>query len=83
MDQMKICVEVRNQLQVEGDNFARKYSLKSERRKKEFDTDREKLLPILNNQKLILLELDASQRPNRIEPKDIKKTFADFSEGIE
>lgn len=83
MEQMKVCVEVRNQLQVEGDNFARKYALKSERRKKEFDTDREKLLPILNNQKLLLLELDAAQRPNKIDPKDIKKTFADFSESME
>lgn len=83
MEQMKICVEIRNQLQVEGDNFARKYSLKSERRKKEFDTDREKFLPILNNQKLILLELDASQRTNKIDSKDLKKTFTDFSEGLE
>lgn len=83
MEQMKICVEIRNQLQVEGDNFARKYSLKSERRKKEFDTDREKLLPILNNQKLILLELDASQRTSKIDPKDLKKTFNDFSEVLE
>jgi len=83
MDQMRICVEVRNQLQVEGDNFARKYALKSERRKKEFDTDREKLLPILNNQKLLILELDASQRAGKIDPKEIKKTFPDFSEGVE
>jgi hypothetical protein len=83
MEQMKICVEIRNQLQVEGDNFARKYSLKSERRKKEFDTDREKFLPILNNQKLILLELDASQRTSKIDSKDLKKTFNDFSEVLE
>jgi hypothetical protein len=83
IEQMKICVEIRNQLQVEGENFARKYALKSERRKKEFDTDREKLLPILNNQKLILLELDASQRSNKIDSKDLKKTFTDFSEGLE
>jgi hypothetical protein len=83
MEQMKICVEIRNQLQVEGDNFARKYSLKSERRKKEFDTDREKFLPILNNQKLILLELDASQRTSKIDSKDLKKMFNDFSEVLE
>jgi len=80
LEQMKICVEIRNQLQVEGDNFARKYSLKSERRKKEFDSDREKLLPILNNQKLLLLELDASRRENKYDAKDLRKTFADFSE---
>lgn len=80
LEQMKICVEIRNQLQVEGDNFARKYALKSERRKKEFDSDREKLLPIINNQKLLLLELDASRRENKYDSRDIKKTFADFSE---
>ncbi|MFM9074869.1 MAG: Ig domain-containing protein [Bacteroidota bacterium] len=80
LEQMKICVEVRNQLQVEGDNFARKYGLKSERRKKEFDSDREKLLPILNNQKLLLLELDASRRENKYDSKDIRKSFTDFSE---
>ena len=80
LDQMKICVEVRNQLQVEGDNFARKYALKSERRKKEFDSDREKLLPILNNQKLLLLELDASRRENKYDGKDLRKAFTDFSE---
>ena len=80
LEQMKICVEIRNQLQLEGDNFARKYGLKSERRKKEFDSDREKLLPILNNQKLLLLELDASRRENKYDAKDLRKSFADFSE---
>lgn len=81
LDRMKINVEIRNQLQVEGDNFARKYALKSARRNKEFDTDREKLLPILNNQKLVLLELDAS-RPSLPDysNKEIKSTFPDFSD---
>ncbi len=81
LDKMKINVEIRNQLQMEGDNFARKYSLKSARRTKEFETDREKLLPIINNQKLVLLELDASRpsMPNYTN-KEIKETFPDFSE---
>ena len=81
LEKLKINVEIRNQLQVEGDNFARKYALKSQRRGKEFDTDRDKLLPIINNQKLVLLELDAS-RPSypRYDNKEIKKTFPDFSE---
>lgn len=81
LDRMKINVEIRNQLQVEGDNFARKYALKSARRNKEFDTDREKLLPILNNQKLVLLELDAS-RPSMPDytNKEIKSTFPDFAD---
>lgn len=81
LDKMKINVEIRNQLQVEGDNFARKYALKSARRGKEFDTDRDKLLPIINNQKLVILELDASRSATpKLDNKEIKKTFPDFSE---
>jgi DNA polymerase IIIc chi subunit len=80
LDKMKVNVEIRNQLQVEGDNFARKYALKSSRRQKEFDADREKLLPIINNQKLVLLELDASQRGRTPDNKEIKKTFPDFAD---
>lgn len=80
LDKMKVNVEIRNQLQVEGDNFARKYALKSARRQKEFDVDREKLLPIINNQKLVLLELDAAQRNRNPDNKEIKKTFPDFAE---
>ncbi|MBL7875849.1 MAG: hypothetical protein JNL53_09295 [Cyclobacteriaceae bacterium] len=80
-DKLKVNVEIRNQLQVEGDNFARKYALKSTRRSKEFDPDRDKFLPIINNQKLVLLELDASQPTVRnYDNKELKKTFPDFSE---
>jgi len=81
LEKMKINVEIRNQLQLEADNFARKYALKSNRRNKEFDPDRDKLLPIINNQKLVILELDAS-KPGFInyDNKEIKKTFPDFSE---
>ena len=81
LDKMKVNVEIKNQLQLEGDNFARKYALKSARRSKEFDPDRDKLLLVTNNQKLVLLELDASrQSPERINEKEIKKTFPDFVE---
>ncbi len=81
LDKMKINVELRNLLQLEGDNFARKYSLKSARREKSFNVDRDKLLPILNNQKLITLELDASKTINKkYTTKELKSTFADFNE---
>ena len=81
LEKMKINVEIRNQLQLEADNFARKYALKSSRRNKEFDPDRDKLLPIINNQKLVILELDASKPTNtNYDNKEIKKTFPDFSE---
>lgn len=82
LEKMKVNVEIRNQLQVEGDNFARKYSLKSARRQKDFDNDREKLLPIINNQKLVILELEAAQRNKKTDSKEIKKTFTDFAEQL-
>lgn len=81
VEKQKINVELRNQLQVEGDNFARKYALKSSRRGKDFEIDRDKLQPVLNNQKLVFLELDAAKPlTRRYDSKDIKKTFPDFSE---
>jgi hypothetical protein len=81
MEKLKINVEIRNQLQLEADNFARKYALKSARRSKDFDPDRDKLLPIINNQKLVILELDASKPGIRnYDSKELKKTFPDFSD---
>jgi hypothetical protein len=81
LEKQKINSEILNAAQLEGDNFARKYSLKSARRNKEFDSDRDKLLPIINHQKLVLLELDALKSVNkRSTNRDIKKTFVDFSE---
>lgn len=81
LEKQKINVEIRNQLQIEGDNFARKYALKSARRSKDFDADRDKLLPIINNQRLVLLELDASRSSYpKLDNKEIKKTFPDFAD---
>ncbi len=81
MDLIKTETEIRNQLQLEGDLFARKYALKSNRRTIEFDNDRDKFIQILNNPKLPTLELDAS-RPlsTKYDAKEMKKTFTDFSE---
>jgi len=81
LEKMKVNVEIRNQLQSAGDNFARKYALKSTRRSQEFDIDRDKLLPIINNQKLVILELDASKPSYQdYTDKQLRKTFPDFSE---
>lgn len=81
MDLIKTETEIRNQLQLEGDIFARKYALKSSRRSIDFDNDRDKFLPVLNHQKLPTLELDASRPLNvKYDAKEMKKTFADFSE---
>jgi hypothetical protein len=81
LDKLKLNVEIRNQLQVEGDNFARKYALKSARRTKEFEVDREKLLPIIYNQKLVILELDASNPSTpKYDNREIRSTFPDFAD---
>ncbi|ELR68316.1 hypothetical protein C900_00543 [Fulvivirga imtechensis AK7] len=85
MDRLKINIDIRNQLQSEGDQFARKYALKSQRRDKNFYVDIDKLKLELNNQKMILLELDASwENPTKPTDKNIKKRFPDFNnEGFE
>jgi len=81
LEKMKVNLEIRNQLQTAGDNFARKYALKSARRGQDLDIDRDKLLPLINNQKLVILELDASKPSYRnYSNKELKKTFPDFSE---
>ena len=81
LEKQKINIEIKNQLRVEGGNFARKYSLKSNRRLKDFDIDQDKLLPIINDQRLMMLELDANRTAYpKYETKDIKKTFPDFTE---
>ena len=81
LDLIKTETELRNQLQLEGDIFARKYALKSSRRTIEFDNDRDKFLPLINHQKLPMLELDASKPlSTKYDAKEMKKTFTDYSE---
>jgi hypothetical protein len=81
MDKIKLSIEIRNKIQAQGDEFARKYALKSGRRNPDFEKDIDKLRAALNDQRLVLLELDAYTRnPSKIDNKDIKKTFIDFSE---
>ena len=81
MEKIRLGIEIRNKIQAQGDEFARKYSLKSARRSADFEKDIDKLRTAMNDQKLVLLELDAYTRNNaKIENKDIKKAFIDFSE---
>ena len=71
--------DIRTQLQLKGNFFARKYSLKSMRRNSEFEIDRDELIRLLNSDQLTALELPANPQPVP-KGKDIKKTFTDFSE---
>ena len=83
MDKIKLNIDLTNRIQSAGDEFARKYSLKSARRQPEFEKDIEKLRSALTDQKLVLLELDAYSRnndPSRVSDRDIKRTFLDFAE---
>jgi len=81
LENIKITIDINNRVQASGDDFARKYALKSSRRQSEFDKDIEKLRAILNDQRIVLLELDAYNRNmNKIDDKDIKKVFLDYGE---
>lgn len=80
-DKIKIGIDIRSRIQSAGDEFARKYGLKSSRRSVEFDKDIDKLRSTINDQRIVLLELDAYRKnPPKIDDKDIKKTFPDFAQ---
>lgn len=81
MDKIKINIDIRNKVQSAGDEFARKYALKSARRQPEFEKDIDKLRNVVTDQRIVLLELDAYRKtPPKLEDKDIKKIFPDFAE---
>ncbi len=81
LEKIKIGIDIRNRVQSSGDEFARKYALKSARRTYEFEKDIEKFRSVLNDQRIVLLELDAySKNTSKIDNKDIKKVFVDFAD---
>ncbi len=78
-NQIKTNRDLRNQLQLKGNYFARKYALKSNRRNAEFELDRDDLARLINSDAVASLKMpaDAQVVPTG---KDIRKTFADYSE---
>ena len=79
LEKLKTNIDMRNQIQAQADQFARKYALKSKRRDKAFFVDIDKLKAGLNNKKLILLELPADWvNPKKPTEDNIQKTFPDF-----
>jgi hypothetical protein len=81
LETIKITIDIRNKVQSAGDEFARKYALKSARRVPDFDKDIDKLRATLNDQRIVLLELDAySRNASKIDDKAIKKYFFDYAE---
>lgn len=83
LDKIKTGIEIRNRIQSAGDEFSRKFALKSARRSAEFEKEIDKFRLAMNDQRLVLLELDAEEKGNRrakVSNKDIKRVFLDFSE---
>src|SRR5690606_15806768 len=78
MDKIKTGIDIRNKVQSAGDEFARKYALKSVRRNPEFDKDIEKLRANLNDPRIVLLELDAYERNVKVVEKDLRRIFLDY-----
>ena len=80
LERIKIGIDLRNKIQSVGDDFARKYALKATRRNPEFEKDIEKFRAALNDQRIVLLELDAYSKNKIVDDKDIKKVFVDYVE---
>lgn len=81
LEKIKINIEIRNKVQAAGDEFAKKYALKSARRNSEFEKDIDKLRTAMNDQKLVLLEIDAYQKgSSKTDADAVRKVFIDFSD---
>lgn len=79
IDRLNYVIAKRNELQTKGDIFARKYNLKSARRKPDFQRDLDDFVSTMNLSGLVALELDAGWI-DKHKPTDTKltRTFKDF-----
>lgn len=78
LEKIKLSIDLRNKIQSSGDEFARKYAAKVQRRSPEFEKDIEKFRTVLSDQRIVLLELDAYARNNKVDDRDIKRIFVDY-----
>ncbi len=77
-NQIKTNRDLRNQLQLKGNYFARKYALKANRRTQDFELDRDDVARLINSDAVASLKLPADARPAPT-AEDIRKVFADYS----
>ncbi|WP_299703270.1 hypothetical protein [uncultured Pontibacter sp.] len=79
VERLNYIIEKRNELQTKGDVFARKYALKSSRRKPDFLKDVDDFVALMNLKGLVALELDANwKNKSKASDENIAKTFKDF-----
>lgn len=79
MERLNYIMEKRNELQTKGDTYARRYALKSARRRPEFQKDTDELASALSLRGLVALELDAGgQSEKSATDDDIAKSFKGF-----
>lgn len=78
-NQIKTNRDLRNQLQLKGNYFARKYALRANRRGQEFELDRDDLARLINSDAVASLKMpaDVQKVPSGAE---IQKVFADYSQ---
>ncbi len=78
-NQIKTNRDLRNQLQLKGNYFARKYALRANRRGQEFELDRDDLARLINSDAVASLKMpaDVQKVPSG---SDIQKVFADYSQ---
>jgi hypothetical protein len=79
VERLNYVMDKKNEIQSKGDIFARKYSLKSMRRKQEFAPDVQELNSIMNLKGLVALELNAGwENKSKASDSNLQKTFKDF-----
>ncbi|MBC7891283.1 MAG: hypothetical protein H7Y12_03645 [Sphingobacteriaceae bacterium] len=80
LDRLNYVIQKKNELQTKGDIFARKYNLKSARRKQDFARDLDDFVSTMNVSGLVALELDAGwQQKHKATDTRLEKTFKDYS----
>lgn len=77
--QIKTNRDTRNQLQLKGNYFARKYALKSNRRGQDFELDRDDLARLINSDAVASLRLPATVLAVPTSDQ-VRKVFADYAE---
>lgn len=79
IDRLNYVVAKKNELQTKGDIFARKYNLKSARRKNEFGRDLDEFLSVTSLSGLVAIELEAGwTERNKATDLRLGKMFKDY-----